>query len=481
MLLQRNHNEFYSWWLPGLVAAAFIVTGIVLEEKILVVLPFVFIAGLWLIATDIKQLFFLLLFCIPLSTEYNVTGSLSTDFPDEGLMLLLTGAIIAFSILKPGFFPVKLKYSSLFLILLCQLVWIAVTILFSYQPLLSFKYGLAKIWYIVPFIIGTQIFLQTKEDYIKASKALVFSMTIPIALSLVRHAAAGFTFESINFTLDPFFRNHVSYSAMIVCTAPVILAWYAESGDKTRKITALLFVLFLVALFFSYSRGAWLCLITGYLTWWAIRKKILMKLIAAAAVFVTISVSWLITDDNYMKFAPDYDKTYFRTNFGDHMQATYQLKDISTMERFYRWVAGMRMISEEPVTGFGPNTFYRNYKQYTVAAFKTWVSANEEKSTVHNYFLLVTIEQGFLGLILFCLLLYIMFATIVKSYHLLNDPFDRLLAMVCGVMLSMIITLNLLSDLIETDKTGGLFFLILGTIIQLQIKLHQQKSVNRQL
>lgn len=459
-----------------MVAAVFIVTGIVLEETMLIVLPFAIIAVLYLVVTDIKQLFFLLLFCIPLSTEYNVTASLSTDFPDEGLMLLLTGAIIAFSCIKPGFFPVNIKYSSLFLILLFQLVWIAVTILFSYQPILSIKYALAKVWYIVPFILGTQIFLQTKEDYIKASRALVFAMMIPIASSLVRHAAEGFTFESISFTLNPFFRNHVSYSAMIVCTMPVLLAWYTNLDDNRKKTTALIFVLFLTALFFSYSRGAWLCLITGYLAWWAIRKKLLLRLLAATTVFVTLSVSWLITNDNYMRFAPDYDKTYFRTDFGEHMQATYQLKDISTMERLYRWVAGVRMISDEPVTGFGPNTFYRNYKQYTVASFKTWVSANEEKSTIHNYFLLVTVEQGFPGLILFCILLYSLFATIMKAYHVLKDPFEKQLAMVCGVVLSMIITLNLLSDLIETDKTGSLFFLILGIVIQFQIKLWQQQK-----
>jgi O-antigen ligase len=476
MLLQQNHTEFYKWWLPGLAAAASIVAGVVLEENILIALPFVVVVVLLIVPVEIRQLFFLLLFFIPLSTEYNVTGSLSTDFPDEGLMLLLTGAIFAFSILKPGFFPSELKYSSLFLIVLVQLLWICITILFSYQPVLSIKYALAKVWYIVPFIVGTQLFLKTREDYTKASKALIFAMLIPIILSLIRHALTGFTFESVNFTLNPFFRNHVSYSAMIVCLIPVLFVWYYFEEGIIKKGIVFLIVLFLAALFFSYSRGAWLCIISGYIAWWAIRKKMLLKLLALATVISIISVSWLIAEDNYMRFAPDYNKTYFRTNFGEHMQATYQLKDISTMERFYRWVAGIRMIGQEPLTGFGPNTFYRNYKQYTVASFKTWVSANEEKSTVHNYFLLVTIEQGFLGLLLFCCLLYFMFATVVKAWHTLSDSFDRVLAMVCGVVLTMILTLNLLSDLIETDKTGGLFFLILGILIQLQLKMKAQHS-----
>jgi len=47
----------------------------------------------------------------------------------------------------------------------------------------------------------------------------------------------------------------------------------------------------------------------------------------------------------------------------------------------------------------------------------------------------------------------------------------------CGVILSMIITLNLLSDLIETDKIGSLFFIILGLLIHLEYKMRGVKKV----
>ena len=136
----------------------------------------------------------------------------------------------------------------------------------------------------------------------------------------------------------------------------------------------------------------------------------------------------------------------------------------------------MRMVKEEWLTGFGPNNFYNNYKKYTVAAFKTWVSENKARSSVHNYFLLVTIEQGFPGLLLFCWLLYVMFQTSMRAFHRLKNPFDKTVAMLCGVVLTMIITLNLLSDLIETDKIGGLFFLILGLLMQLQFKINRQQE-----
>ena len=149
------------------------------------------------------------------------------------------------------------------------------------------------------------------------------------------------------------------------------------------------------------------------------------------------------------------------------------------MERFYRWIAGLRMVNEELLKGYGPNTFSLHYKKYTVDAFKTWVSSNKEKSSVHNYFLLVSIEQGIPGLFLLLVLLISMFSIAIKGYHTLKEPFDRSLSMLCGVILIMIVTLNLLSDLIETDKIGSIFFIILGILIHLQVKIKEEYSFTK--
>ena len=118
----------------------------------------------------------------------------------------------------------------------------------------------------------------------------------------------------------------------------------------------------------------------------------------------SFAVFWIKADDRYLQYAHDYRTTIFHHDFREHLQATYQLKDVSTAERFYRWIAGVRMIKDNALTGYGPNTFYNNYKPYAVPAFKTWVSDNKEHSTVHNYFLLIAIEQGIPGLLFFLLL-----------------------------------------------------------------------------
>jgi len=123
------------------------------------------------------------------------------------------------------------------------------------------------------------------------------------------------------------------------------------------------------------------------------------------------------------------------------------------------------MIKDKWVTGYGPNTFNDNYKPYAVTAYKTWVSDNKEHSTVHNYFLLTAIEQGMPGLIIFLVLIGFSLGYSQRLYHRVNDRFYKTVAMTIGMMLVMIITVNFLSDLVETDKIGSLFFLCLATLI----------------
>ena len=119
---------------------------------------------------------------------------------------------------------------------------------------------------------------------------------------------------------------------------------------------------------------------------------------------------------------------------------------------------------------YGPGTFYYNYKPYSVPAFKTWVSDNKEHSTVHNYFLLILIEQGVPGFLFFLLTVGSMLYYAEKIYRRSEDKFYKVAAMACGTITMMIVVVNFLSDLIETDKVGSLFFLCLATLVSIDLR-----------
>jgi O-antigen ligase len=415
---------------------------------------------------------------LPLSTELNITPQLGLDFPDEILMLLLTGLALLYWWHKPHHFPLIVWQHPLFFLLILHVCWIAITMVYAIEPIPAMKFLLAKIWYIIPFVILPTVWLNSISGIQKLTACLLWPMSFVIATTLFRHGADEFSFESINRHLFPFFRNHVNYASMLVCLLAVLFCVYHLTPRQTlqRKWLFIALVMGLSALILAYSRGAWLALLAGVVSVFVVRKKQMGALIILAVTAVLLSTAWLITDKRYFRFAPDHDKTIFHTDFSQHLSATVELKDVSNAERYYRWVAGARMLADKPLTGFGPSSFYLHYRPYTVQRFETWVSNNPEHSTVHNYFLLTALEQGVIGLIIFCTLYFFMLMRLQKIYHALHSYFYRAVTITVTVILVMIGTINFISDMIETDKIGSLFWLCMGMVIVLDGKLREEKE-----
>lgn len=475
LTLLQQHKQF---WIAALI---FIVSGIVailFNNVLLLAIPFCWVmlpSLLSYIFKNTEQLFFWLLMLLPLSTELNITPSLGIDFPDEVIMILLTTLFIGAVLYQPQLFPITVVKHPLFLIIVLQLIWILITTLFAVNKLIAFKFFLARIWFIVPFVVLPQFFLQSISQIKKAAYYLLIPMGVVVVSCLVQHSIYNFSFEGIKQTMYPFFRNHVNYSAMLVCLLAVLWGIYqlTPSNQKYKKWITALLVLGVIALFFAYSRGAWLSLLIGIITIFIIHQKWMMPIIITTSIVILVFLGWLTYQNNYVKFSPDYQHTIFHTQLGEHLQSTTTLKDLSNAERFYRWVAGINMVIEKPFTGFGPNNFYQNYKSYTRDIFKTYVSDNPEHSSVHNYFLLTALEQGIVGLALLYILIIGMLLYAQYLYHHLNNQFYKTIALTIGVITSMIISINMMSDMIETDKIGSIFWLCVGMIIVLQTKLNE--------
>jgi O-antigen ligase len=447
-----------------LFLAVITVFGLLFQQHFILVAALLFFISLLLIHQP-RILLFILVASIPWSIEYQVSSAFATDLPDEPLMLLMCLVVILFVIFN--YKEAEFKFRNiLFFLLALQLLWTLITVLFSSMPVVSIKYVLAKSWYLLAFLVAPVLFLRNEKHIKQLAFVFVISMVIAAFVALVRISMLNFSFAEVNKSVSPFFRNHVNYSALLVLVIPVVFAFRSFSNSHALRVFISLIILLLVAaVYFSYARGAWLALVIGGIAYFLLKYKLLFKAYLIAIALCIAAVIYLIKDNNYLRYAHDYKTTIYHEEFKEHLVATYQLKDVSSAERFYRWIAGIRMIKDHWSTGSGPNTFYPLYKQYTVPAFRTWVSRNEEKSTVHNYFLLMLIEQGAIGLLLFLLLLGILFYKAQTIYQRTKDKFWKTCAAAIAVILSMICIVNFLSDLIETDKIGSIFYLCIAILI----------------
>lgn len=454
-----------------ILSTAFVFLGIWLDNIALILLPAA-LGVLWLALVDVRKIFFLMLGCIPLSTEVSLPGGLATDLPSEPLMWVLTLAGVAWFAKNWRQVDVRFFRHPITLALWAHLFWLVLCVATSQDFLISFKSLLAKGWYVVVFYFWAARFLNSERDF----KNLLWWFFIPLLLATLsvvwRHAGNDFSFDSINSCLEPFFRNHVMYACLLAIFLP--FAWYGTYGYRRFSAPWWLLVfgvlVFLVGINFAYTRAAYGALVLAVGVYWVVRWRLMKATLVGIALVFSLLFSFLGTRDNWLMFAPEYEKTISHQRFDRLLEATTKLEDISTMERVYRWVAASYMIQERPVFGFGPATFYTYYKNYTVTSFRTYVSDNPERSSTHNYFLMVAVEQGLPGLVFFLLFCTVVMLVGERVYHQTPARADRaalLAAVLCFVLINILMLMN---DFVETDKIGSLFFLSAAIVVNLDLK-----------
>jgi O-antigen ligase len=425
----------------------------------------------WLLFVDLQKVFFLMMGSIPLSMEQALPGGFATDLPSEQFMWLLTVAGIGWFLLNWKTVDVRFLRHPVTLALLAHLAWIVITMATSGHFVISFKYLLAKGWYVIVFYFLASRFLNTERDF----KQLLWWFFVPLMYAMttvvVRHAAKGFTFEEVGYVMWPHFRNHVMYACLLAIFLPFVwygVYWYRRfSWQWLALVLGVLYLLFAINV--AYTRAAYIALVAAVGIYWVVRWRLMKAALVAVALGFTLLVVFLGTRDNWLLFAPDYEKTISHKRFDNLLEATTKLEDISTMERVYRWVAASYMIKEKPLVGFGPGTFYSNYKNYTVSSFKTYVSDNPERSGIHNYYLMVTVEQGLPGLVFYLLFCVVVMLKGEEIYHNVADKSRRRTLVAALLCFSLTNLLMLMNDFVETDKIGSLFILSVAILVNIDL------------
>ena len=472
MILKWLYRE--SVWFTGacLIYCILAFWAVWSENYILMLVPLGAAAAIFFLK-DVRLPFVLLCGSIPFSFNLMGMTNIGMDFPDEALMLWTTAMFPFFLLLNPFKFSVKkwIRHPLLWLQLLAFL-WMCISVLYSENVVLSSKYLLKRIWYLVPFLIWPLFLFQDRKLMIRCYQWMFLTLLLVTCIVLIRFSAVGFRFEEVHDPLQPFFINHVMYGSMLSCFIPLAAgAIFLSRKFSIQWMLAIigLFV-FVLAVYLSYSRAAWMGVIFAMGTWLFIRLKWMHQAMLVFFALVLSAVLWLSQNNTYLNYKPKFEKTIMHESLEDHIMATIQGTDISSAERYYRWIAAIRMSQDRPITGVGPNNFYDYYKSYTITSFRTWVSRNFERSTTHNYFLFMLVEQGYPAMILYAAMIWSIFFFGQRLYHRLSDKGEKIIVISVICMLASLFINNFFSELLETDKIGSLFLLGIAVLVIFDLK-----------
>ena len=427
---------------------------------------------LFYIIPNIELPYHVLLLTVPLSFPMEKILPVRLDFPDELLQLLVTALMAFYFIKKKDIYKASFFSHPFTLFVLASFVWTLLATLGSSDVGFSAKFLIKKIWFLVPFFFfGFGYFYRSRNLGI-GFWAMFSVLTLIVLAVMYKAKGVGFNFSDVHDPIQPFFKNHVMYGSMISCFFFAVLGafWVGRKGSVYRFLLLLSIPLYLIAVYFSYSRGAWGAVLFGIGMMIAIRIRLGRYIIPVIYTLILSLVLWLAHDNRYLQFRPRFDKTVMHENLTDHLMATLQGTDISSAERYHRWIATVRMSQDYPILGVGPNKFYDTYPRYAITEYRTWVSRNIEKSTTHNYFLFMLAEQGWVGMLLYAGLVFFIFWRGQRIYFQCSSARDRRIVLAILGMLAAVFVNNFFSELLETDKIGSLFYIGLAILVAFDLK-----------
>jgi len=435
-------------------------------------LPLVF--GIVLMAIyALDKLLYLVVFFTPLSLPLKeIMPGFSFDMflPTEPLLvgILLIFILKCFADRK---FDREILLHPVSLAIYLSLFWMFVTSLTSTMPLVSFKFFLSRVWFIVGFYLMAAKLFDSGKNIEKYIWLYTLPLLIVIFYATSRHLSYGlWDKQAANFVVNPLYNDHTAYGAALAMYVPFLFGFSFTRiySPGVRIFVRIVLGILLMGLILSYARAAWLSVMAAFGVWAIMRLKIRFK-----PLFITFLVvlSVVIVFQNQLLMYLERNDTESSANLTEHISSISNISsDASNLERINRWSCAIRMFEDKPFFGWGPGTYMFNYAPYQLTADRTIISTNSaDGGNAHSEYLGPMAESGFMGAVTFLLLIVVVVYTAVHTYSRTNDK--RLKTIVMSALLGLITYYihGILNNFLDTDKLSVPFWGFTAIIVAADI------------
>lgn len=443
--------------------------GIVLPVLIIVAMMYVF----WL-----DKLLLFIVFLAPLAVNIaDKEMGIGVSIPTEPLLVGILLIFFLKTIFNSNYDRRILNHPVSWGIYL-SLFWILITSITSELPLVSFKFFLARLWFVIPFyFLGVALFKNVK-NITHFNWLYVISLIVVIGYTTYNHSLYGFAEKQGHWVMKPFYNDHTAYGGILAFFLPVFVGYMLNSArSKTYRLFAgLVSFILLVALFLSFSRAAWVSVAAVIVIAVLIVYRIKFRWILTT---MAILISVFYTFQHQIIYVLEKNKQDSSENFVEHIQSIYNISsDASNLERINRWQSAFRMFDERPVFGWGPGTYQFVYAPFQRSQERTIISTNAgDLGNAHSEYIGPLAEQGFPGLIIQLVLISVIVYTGARVYRQARDKEIKLLTLVAILSLCTYFVHGLLNNFLDTDKASIPYWGFFAMIVAMDI-YHKNKSVS---
>ena len=449
------------------------------DQVVINALPVLFTI-LLLVIYSFDKIVYLVVMMSPLSVQLSeLVPGLGFDMflPTEPLLFGLLIVFLLKVIYERGFDRDILKH-PVSIVIFINLAWIFITAITSTMPLVSVKFWLSRVWFVVGFYLLAGKLFTDRKNMEKYVWLYAGALVVVILYSTYRHLGYGlYDKKAAHFVMSPFYNDHTSYGAVLAMYIPFFtLFTFGSAYTRKSKIIAL-FVLAVLLLGFvlSYSRAAWLSLIAAIGVYVVIKLKIRFKPLFVT--FLTVLVLFFLFQNRIfmmMEQNSEQSSADFRTHISSMSNIT---TDASNLERINRWNCAIQMFENKPVFGYGPGTYMFKYAPFQLKENRTIISTNSaDGGNAHSEYLGPLSESGLFGMITFLLIIGVVVYTAVHTYTRLNDKVLKSFVLTALIGLVTYYIHGFLNNFLDTDKLSAPFWGFTAIIVALDIYSRKQQE-----
>jgi len=399
--------------------------------------------------------------------DYDLGVSIS--IPSEPLLI----GILFFMVLKillEGGVERRIMRHPISIAILFNLAWMFITAVTSDLPLVSFKYLLSRLWFIIPVYFGGLMLFRSKKNIRVFIWAYVSALIIVVFYTTWVHMGYHFSEKAGHWVMWPFYNDHTAYGVILALFVPVMLGLSVDKSvsSKQRLLAAVAEGILLIALFLSYSRAAWVSVGVAVVVFVLVKLRIRFQWIALASVVMLVIFFWYRFEfiDKLEK-----NKQDASANFIEHVQSISNISsDASNLERINRWNSALRMFAERPVFGWGPGTYQFEYAPFQRANEKTIISTDlGDMGNAHSEYIGPLAESGVPGLLSVLFILVTVIYTGLNVYQKAVSSQTRILALSTTLALITYFIHGIMNNFLNTDKASVPFWGLVAIITALDL------------
>ena len=438
------------------IAALFIAVGLFFVVKkntyLFFALPVV-LGVMLLYIFSLDKVLLLTSFCVPLSVNLKAleTG-LAISLPAEPLLMGIMVLFIA-KMLYDGHYDRRISQHPIAVVIYCMFAWMLVTTITSEMPIVSLKFMLSRLWFIIPAFFLCAILFKDPKNIHWFIWLYIAALCIVCVYTIIHHAQFGFDGDSAHWVMTPFYNDHTAYGAALAIYLIMALTYVFIPGIKPgRKLVIIGVVILLsVALTLSNCRAAWLSIIASLGVLFCVLLRIKFRWIAAAMI---ILVGLFLTFQNQIIDTLEKNNQDASGDLVENIQSITNIStDASNLERINRWQSAFRLFNERPVFGWGPGTYQFVYAPYQMSKEKTIISTNAgDGGNAHSEYFGPLAEQGLVGSLLVMMLVVVTVYCGIKTYSRCKNKKAKVLVLGATLAFFSYFIHGFLNNFLDTDK-----------------------------